>query len=156
MPDLAYPAGPVFGDPGDLDSHHELHLVEEARERGSFAGFGVRPECFAVVVTGEGMFHTALRGQDERFGRRVRGEPLEELRRQRVQQRQTVGTADGQHVTIRQVDKRAAGEEFALFGDDGAIVGGDACVRPVKPVLCASTITLAKPKRPKSAPGTHP
>ncbi len=55
--------------------------------------------------------------------------PKEKLRRQGMEPRQPIGTADRDDVSVRKVDEGVALDQPTLFADDRPVVGRDEIVR---------------------------
>ena len=121
----------VVGEVLDLHPEHEHHGVQELRQAGTAAGFGVHPRGLAVVHQGQVVAQVPAGVQDQRLGGRAGGQVPGQLAGDVVEPAQAVGSAHPHHAPVAPVDPGAGALHGAGFVGGVAVVRGDVGVGAV-------------------------
>ncbi len=121
----------VLARVGRLHPHHELHRLEELKQRGRLAWFHVNPGGAAVVDDRQVMLDVPVRAQDQALLGAACRQVVDLLGADAVQPAQAVLTADPEHVPVRPVDEAGAVGQGALLSERIAVVRGNAHVREI-------------------------
>ncbi len=114
------------------DDRPEPHRLEVAQQRLGSPRLHVEPGGFAIIDQVQRVLDMPSRAEDQGFGRAVRRQSLQVLRRERVQPAQPVTATDADHRPVREVDDSFAARQEPLLAIRVTVVRRHTSIRSVR------------------------